>query len=67
MVITKRLRGTWHAWHFQFALGVVSKVLCRNFGIVCLHPLTRRYVAASCESIFVIQFRNWRVLSYVNC
>ncbi|HAS8344586.1 TPA: DUF3265 domain-containing protein, partial [Vibrio vulnificus] len=28
MVITKRLRGTWHAWHFQFALGLVVKVLC---------------------------------------
>ncbi|MCR9365831.1 hypothetical protein NB478_12905 [Vibrio antiquarius] len=23
----------------------MSKVLCRNFGIVCLHPLTRRYGA----------------------
>ncbi|POB67052.1 DUF3265 domain-containing protein, partial [Vibrio vulnificus] len=25
MVITKRLRGTWHAWHFQFALSLVVK------------------------------------------
>ncbi|HAS8093826.1 TPA: DUF3265 domain-containing protein, partial [Vibrio vulnificus] len=21
--MTKRLRGTWHAWHFQFALCLV--------------------------------------------
>ncbi|TOJ71557.1 DUF3265 domain-containing protein, partial [Vibrio parahaemolyticus] len=26
--MTKRLRGTWHTWHFQFALGLVVKVLC---------------------------------------
>ncbi len=44
MVITKRLRGTWHAWHFQFALGLVVKVLCGHFCIACLRPLTRRYV-----------------------
>ncbi|EIX4876337.1 DUF3265 domain-containing protein [Vibrio vulnificus] len=31
-----------HAWHFQFALGLVVKVLCRNFCIACLRPLTRR-------------------------
>ncbi|EGR0671587.1 DUF3265 domain-containing protein [Vibrio vulnificus] len=24
--ITKRLRETWHAWHFQFAVGLVVKV-----------------------------------------
>ncbi|RZR33978.1 DUF3265 domain-containing protein, partial [Vibrio vulnificus] len=24
--ITKRLRGTWHAWHFQFAVSLVVKV-----------------------------------------
>ncbi|HCE4999937.1 TPA: DUF3265 domain-containing protein [Vibrio parahaemolyticus] len=41
--ITKRLRGIWHAWHFQFALSLVFKVLCRNLCIACLHPLTRRY------------------------
>ncbi|AUW38736.1 DUF3265 domain-containing protein [Vibrio parahaemolyticus] len=46
MVITKRLRGTWHAWHFQFALGLVVKVLCGHFCIACLRPLTRRYGAA---------------------
>nr|WP_080536290.1 DUF3265 domain-containing protein [Vibrio vulnificus] len=45
MCITKRSRGTWHAWHFQFALGLVIKVLCSNFRIACLRPLTRRYVS----------------------
>ncbi|EGQ8523158.1 DUF3265 domain-containing protein [Vibrio parahaemolyticus] len=45
MVITKRLRGTWHAWHFQFAVSLVVKVLCGHFCIACLCPLTRRYVA----------------------
>ncbi|HCG8138084.1 TPA: DUF3265 domain-containing protein [Vibrio parahaemolyticus] len=47
MVITKRLRGTWHAWHFQFALGLVVKVLCGHFCIACLRPLTRRYKSYS--------------------
>ncbi|ENM5863875.1 DUF3265 domain-containing protein, partial [Vibrio mimicus] len=42
-VITKRLRGTWHAWHFQFAVSLVVKVLCGHFCIACLRPLTRRY------------------------
>ncbi|EGR0111445.1 DUF3265 domain-containing protein [Vibrio vulnificus] len=41
--MTKRSRGTWHAWHFQFALGLVVKVLCGHFCIVCQRPLTRRY------------------------
>ncbi|TOC20067.1 DUF3265 domain-containing protein [Vibrio parahaemolyticus] len=41
--MTKRLRGIWHAWHFQFALSLVFKVLCRNLCIACQHPLTRRY------------------------
>ncbi|EKB1969297.1 DUF3265 domain-containing protein [Vibrio parahaemolyticus] len=40
--MTKRLRGIWHAWHFQFALSLVFKVLCRNLCIACQHPLTRR-------------------------
>ncbi|POC27286.1 DUF3265 domain-containing protein, partial [Vibrio vulnificus] len=31
-------------WHFQFALGLVVKVLCSNFCIACRRPLTRRYV-----------------------
>ncbi|HAS8178451.1 TPA: hypothetical protein I7671_21770 [Vibrio vulnificus] len=42
--MTKRLRGIWHAWHFQFALGSVVTALCGSFCITCLHPLTRRYV-----------------------
>ncbi|EMU3330210.1 DUF3265 domain-containing protein, partial [Vibrio cholerae] len=40
MHITKRLRGTWHAWHFRFALSFVIKVVCRNYRIACLRPLT---------------------------
>ncbi|EGS6501172.1 DUF3265 domain-containing protein [Vibrio parahaemolyticus] len=43
--MTRRSRGTWHAWHFQFALGLVVKVRCGHFCIACLRPLTRRYVA----------------------
>ncbi|ENJ2051501.1 DUF3265 domain-containing protein [Vibrio parahaemolyticus] len=42
--MTKRSRGTWHAWHFWFAVFLVVKVLCSNFCIACLRPLTRRYV-----------------------
>ncbi|HDY7479659.1 TPA: DUF3265 domain-containing protein [Vibrio vulnificus] len=42
--MTKRLRGIWHAWHFQFALSLVVTALCGSFCIACLHPLTRRYV-----------------------
>ncbi|TOA86478.1 DUF3265 domain-containing protein [Vibrio parahaemolyticus] len=42
--MTKRLRGTWHAWHFQLALCLVVKVLCGHFCIACLRPLTRRYM-----------------------
>ncbi|UAY41351.1 DUF3265 domain-containing protein [Vibrio parahaemolyticus] len=42
--ITKRSRGTWHAWHFQSALCLVVKVLCGHFCIACLRPLTRRYM-----------------------
>ncbi|EHU4917041.1 DUF3265 domain-containing protein [Vibrio vulnificus] len=40
--LTKRLSGIWHAWHFQFALGLVVTALCGSFCIACLHPLTRR-------------------------
>ncbi|RZR25921.1 DUF3265 domain-containing protein [Vibrio vulnificus] len=42
--MTKRLRGTWHAWHFQFALSLVVKLSCGYFCIACRRPLTRRYV-----------------------
>ncbi|ENP8324441.1 DUF3265 domain-containing protein [Vibrio vulnificus] len=41
--MTKRLRGIWHAWHFQFALSSVVMAVCGSFCIACLHPLTRRY------------------------
>ncbi|HDZ9290869.1 TPA: DUF3265 domain-containing protein [Vibrio cholerae] len=41
--MTKRSRGTWHAWHFWFAVCLVVKVLCSKFCIACLRPLTRRY------------------------
>ncbi|TXZ85243.1 DUF3265 domain-containing protein, partial [Vibrio cholerae] len=41
--MTKRSRGIWHAWHFQFALGLVVTALCGSFCSACLHPLTRRY------------------------
>ncbi|TXY71156.1 DUF3265 domain-containing protein [Vibrio cholerae] len=43
--MTKRSSGIWHAWHFQFAFGLVIKALCGSFCIACLHPLTRRYGA----------------------
>ncbi|HDY8039466.1 TPA: DUF3265 domain-containing protein [Vibrio vulnificus] len=43
MLITRRLSGIWHAWHFRFALGLVIKLLCGSFCSACLHPLTRRY------------------------
>ncbi|RZQ36359.1 DUF3265 domain-containing protein [Vibrio vulnificus] len=41
--MTKRLRGTWHAWHFWFALGSVGTAPCGSFCIACQRPLTRRY------------------------
>ncbi|MBE4085186.1 DUF3265 domain-containing protein [Vibrio parahaemolyticus] len=41
--MTKRSRGTWHAWHFYYALSFVFKALCGNLCIACLRPLTRRY------------------------
>ncbi len=33
--LTKRSRGTWYAWHFQFALGLVIKVLCGHLCSAC--------------------------------
>ncbi|TOM78849.1 hypothetical protein CGH70_23140 [Vibrio parahaemolyticus] len=42
--ITKRSRGTWHAWHFRLAVGLVVKAQCGHFCIECLRPLTRRYI-----------------------
>ncbi|EGQ9892915.1 DUF3265 domain-containing protein [Vibrio cholerae] len=38
-----RSSGTWHAWHFQFALSLVVTVLCGSFCSACRRPLTRRY------------------------
>ncbi len=40
-----RSSGTWHAWHFQFALNLVVTVLCGSFCSACRRPLTRRYKA----------------------
>ncbi|HDZ9181540.1 TPA: DUF3265 domain-containing protein [Vibrio cholerae] len=52
--MTKRSRGTWHAWHFQFALGLVVKASCGDFCIACLRPLTRRYMHSSTEPQYVV-------------
>ncbi|TOF34495.1 DUF3265 domain-containing protein [Vibrio parahaemolyticus] len=27
-----------HVWHFDYALVLVVKVVCRSFGIACLTP-----------------------------
>ncbi|MCR9552293.1 DUF3265 domain-containing protein [Vibrio sp. RM-44-3] len=27
-----------HAWHFNYALGLVVKVVCGSIGIACLTP-----------------------------
>ncbi|TQP19608.1 DUF3265 domain-containing protein [Vibrio cholerae] len=48
--MTKRLRWTWHAWHFWLAVCLVVKVSCGHFCIACLRPLTRRYTnIVDCE------------------
>ncbi|EGR0111407.1 TPA: hypothetical protein I7123_22900 [Vibrio vulnificus] len=59
--MTKRLRGTWHAWHFQFALGLVVKVLCGHFCIACRRPLTRRYELKKYPVVllYVIEKKNY--------
>ncbi|EJG1998131.1 DUF3265 domain-containing protein [Vibrio parahaemolyticus] len=36
--ITNSSRGIQHAWHFWYAVVLVVKVLCGNFGIACLTP-----------------------------
>ncbi|MCG9655900.1 DUF3265 domain-containing protein [Vibrio vulnificus] len=36
--MTKRLRGTWHAWHFYYALVLVIKVVCGGLCIALLTP-----------------------------
>ncbi|EMK3386190.1 TPA: DUF3265 domain-containing protein [Vibrio parahaemolyticus] len=56
--MTKRLRGIWHAWHFQLALGSVVTALCGSFCIACLHPLTRRY-GASINEDFDVRLRSF--------
>ncbi|ELB2920213.1 DUF3265 domain-containing protein [Vibrio parahaemolyticus] len=33
-----------NAWHFHYALNLVIKVVCGDFGIALAHPLTGRYV-----------------------
>ncbi|EKB7282021.1 DUF3265 domain-containing protein [Vibrio parahaemolyticus] len=37
-LITKRLRGICHAWHFYFALGFVFKALCGNLVLRACTP-----------------------------
>ncbi|NVC65390.1 DUF3265 domain-containing protein [Vibrio sp. 05-20-BW147] len=44
--MTRRSRGTWHAWHFRFAVCLVVKLSCGHFCSACLRPLTRRYVSS---------------------
>ncbi|HAS6194938.1 TPA: DUF3265 domain-containing protein [Vibrio vulnificus] len=38
MNITNCSRVIRHAWHFDYTLVLVVKVLCRGFGIACLTP-----------------------------
>lgn len=37
-------RVMWHAWHFCYALLLVVKVVCEDFGIALPHTLIGRYV-----------------------
>ncbi|EGQ7819262.1 DUF3265 domain-containing protein [Vibrio parahaemolyticus] len=37
-VITKRLRQIPNAWHFYYALALVFKAVCGDFGIALLTP-----------------------------
>ncbi|ENM3890324.1 DUF3265 domain-containing protein [Vibrio cholerae] len=53
-----RSSGTWHAWHFQFALSLVVTVLCGSFCIACLRPLTRRYELLGFIERAISPFRN---------
>ncbi|MBE5155710.1 DUF3265 domain-containing protein [Vibrio parahaemolyticus] len=36
--MTNNLRVIRHAWYFYYALVLVVKVACGNFGIACLTP-----------------------------
>ncbi|NOH18287.1 DUF3265 domain-containing protein [Vibrio cyclitrophicus] len=38
MCLTICLRGIRNAWHFHYALVLVVKVVCCNFGIALLTP-----------------------------
>ncbi|HAS8308763.1 TPA: hypothetical protein I7705_22805 [Vibrio vulnificus] len=57
--MTKRLRGTWHAWHFQFALSLVVKLSCGYFCIACRRPLTRRYATEQEISYISASYSLW--------
>ncbi|EGQ9613148.1 hypothetical protein F3Q45_18255 [Vibrio cholerae] len=57
--MTKRSSGTWHAWHFQFAVSLVVRVLCGHFCIACLRPLTRRYVHRRIKWTLMIKSNNF--------
>ncbi|TRN20289.1 DUF3265 domain-containing protein [Vibrio furnissii] len=43
--MTKRSSGTWHAWHFWYALSFCGESGLRKVSLYGIHPLTRRYVA----------------------
>ncbi len=40
--LTICLRGIRNAWHFHYALNLVIKVVCGDFGVALAHPLTGR-------------------------
>ncbi|EGR0354051.1 DUF3265 domain-containing protein [Vibrio vulnificus] len=42
--MTKRLRGTWHAWHFWFAVSFGGESGLLKVDLGGTHPLTQRYV-----------------------
>ncbi|HCG5908464.1 TPA: DUF3265 domain-containing protein [Vibrio parahaemolyticus] len=63
--MTRRLSGIWHAWHFQFALGLVVTALCGSFYIACLHPLTRRYVYLYFKGLNVLGSRSLSLWQFV--
>ncbi|POC34699.1 DUF3265 domain-containing protein [Vibrio vulnificus] len=42
--MTKRLRGTWYAWHFWFAVSFGGESGLLKVDLGGTHPLTQRYV-----------------------
>ncbi|EKO3804736.1 DUF3265 domain-containing protein [Vibrio harveyi] len=36
--MTSNLRATRHAWHFYYAVVLVTKVACGSIGMECLTP-----------------------------